>query len=125
CAGPPGHEAVRSWQPAPSDRRRSVKRLAATIPALVLILAGCSTADTSDEQSVEGAEEGFLAAHGLDGMEVPEMIDHLDRLGGQERPTSYMASIRSEELLFSDGQQDLALDMPDDLFYLSVAPYVI
>ncbi|MGC5617651.1 hypothetical protein ACPYO4_15860, partial [Georgenia sp. Z1491] len=83
-----------------------MKRLAATIPALVLILAGCSTADTSDEQSVEGAEEGFLAAHGLDGMEVPEMIDHLDRLGGQERPTSYMASIRSEELLFSDGQQD-------------------
>ncbi|MGC5627221.1 CueP family metal-binding protein [Georgenia sp. Z1344] len=101
-----------------------MKRLAATIPALVLILAGCSTADTSDEQSVEGAEGEFLAAHGLDGMEVPEMIDHLDRLGGQERPTSYMASIRSEELLFSDGEQDLALDMPDDLFYLSVAPYV-
>src|SRR5690625_5260814 len=57
-------------------------------------------------------------------MVLPEIIDHLDRLGGADRPTDLMASIRPDELVFSDGQQELAMDMPQDRFYLSVAPYV-
>jgi len=101
-----------------------VKRLAAVIGALVLILAGCSSADPASEPTAGGDEAEFLAAHDLGGMGVAEMIDHLDRLGGEERSTDYMASIRPDELVFSDGQQELAVQMPEDRFYLSVAPYV-
>ncbi|WP_324653680.1 CueP family metal-binding protein [Georgenia phoenicis] len=101
-----------------------MKRLAVAIGALVLVLAGCSTTDTPAEQAATGAQAEFLDAHGLAGMDVTEIIDHLDRLGGTDRPTDLMASIRPDELVFSDGQQELALDMPEDRFYLSVAPYV-
>ncbi|MGC0145095.1 MULTISPECIES: CueP family metal-binding protein [unclassified Pseudactinotalea] len=101
-----------------------MKRIAAIVGALVLILAGCSSADPASEPTTEGDEAEFLATHDLAGMEVAEMIDHLDRLGGPERPTDYMASIRADELMFSDGQQELTLPMPEDRFYLSVAPYV-
>jgi|SRR5690625_2480872 len=102
-----------------------MRKLAGAIAALGLILAGCSSADTDAEPAVTGsAEADFLATHDLAGMEVPEMIDHLDRLGGTERPTDFMASIRPDELVFSDGQQELAVAMPEDRFYLSVAPYV-
>lgn len=101
-----------------------MKRIAAIVGVLVLILAGCSSADPASEPTTEGDEAEFLATHDLAGMEVAEMIDHLDRLGGPERPTDYMASIRADELMFSDGQQELTLPMPEDRFYLSVAPYV-
>ena len=104
-----------------------MKRLAALIGALVLVLAGCSSTDTptdTDVPAATGAQAQFLDAHGLAGMEVEEIIDHLDRLGGADRPTDLMASIRPDELVFSDGQQELAVAMPQDRFYLSVAPYV-
>lgn len=101
-----------------------MKRLATIIGALVLILAGCSSADPASEPTAGGDEAEFLAAHDLAGMGVAQMIDHLDRLGGEDRPTDYMASIRPDELVFSDGQQEVAVQMPEDRFYLSVAPYV-
>ena len=105
-----------------------MKRLAGLIGTLTLVLAGCSSADTDTPTetapAATGAQVEFLDAHGLAGMEVTEIIDHLDRLGGADRPTDLMASIRPDELVFSDGQQELAMDMPQDRFYLSVAPYV-
>lgn len=105
-----------------------MKRLAALIGTLVLVLAGCSSADTATDTGTAppaaGAQAELLDAHGLAGMDVTEIIDHLDRLGGNERPTDLMASIRPDELVLSDGQQELAIAMPQDRFYLSVAPYV-
>ncbi|WP_324653868.1 CueP family metal-binding protein [Georgenia sp. H159] len=103
-----------------------MKRLATVLGALVLVLAGCSSADTDTdtEPAATGAQAEFLDAHGLAGMDTAEIIDHLDRLGGADRPTDFMASIRPDKLVFSDGQQELAVDMPEDRFYLSVAPYV-
>lgn len=107
-----------------------MKRLAALIGTLALVLTGCSTADTNTATGPDtapaatGAQVEFLDAHGLAGMDVTEIIDHLDRLGGADRPTDLMASIRPDELVFSDGQQELAMAMPEDRFYLSVAPYV-
>ena len=106
-----------------------MKRLAGLLGALVLVLAACSSTDTATEPAATEApatiaEAQFLQDHGLAGMETAELIDHLDRLGGAERPTGFMASIRPDELVFSDGEQELAVDMPEDRFYLSVAPYV-
>lgn len=66
----------------------------------------------------------LLTDHGLEGMDTVEIVDHLDRLGGVDRPADLMASVRVDELLISSGDQEYALDLPEDRFYLSVAPYV-
>lgn len=84
---------------------------------MALLLAGCTSAGPS-------AQEEFLSAHGLAGKQAAQIIDHLDRLGGDDRPDDLMASVRPDELLLSDDESEVALPMPDDRFYLSVAPYV-
>jgi hypothetical protein len=104
--------------------RRSVKRLPIVAAALTLALAGCSAAEPSPARTAEAADADFLAAHNLDGMDAPEIIDHLDRLGVADRPTDLMASVRPGELVLSDDQREVTLPVPEDRFYLSVAPYV-
>ena len=94
----------------------TVWRLVAMAAGSVMILAGCSSAGS--------AADALLAEHNLDGMPVEEVIDELDRLPGPERPADLMASVRVDELLLSDGEQEVGLALPDDRFYLSVAPYV-
>ncbi|WP_341358466.1 CueP family metal-binding protein [Georgenia sp. M64] len=101
-----------------------MKRLPLAAAALTLVLAGCSASADSTPAAGAGAEAGLLAAHDLAGMDATEIIDHLDRLGGADRPADLMASVRPDELLLSDGEQELVLAMPADRFYLSVAPYV-
>lgn len=94
-----------------------MRRLVIAAAALVLALVGCSSAEPEGEQPL-------LDDYGLSGMDTREIVDHLDRLGGTDRPTDLMASVRVEELLMSDGETELELDIPDDLFYLAFAPYV-
>lgn len=70
------------------------------------------------------AVESLLAENGLVGMGPVEIIDHLDRLGGADRPEDLMASVRPDELVISQGGDEHRLRIPGDRFYLSVAPYV-
>ena len=100
-----------------------MKRFATIAVAAVLVIAGCSSA----EQAItvpSNADQEFLATYDLAGLEVTDMIDRLDQLGVEARSSEYMASIRPDELVLSDGEQEVALQMPEDSFYLSVAPYV-
>ncbi|UNX55694.1 CueP family metal-binding protein [Georgenia sp. TF02-10] len=106
---------------------------AAAAAALTMILAGCSSAEPGAGQAPAGpgaeppaaeADAELLAEHDLAGMEAPEIIERLDRLAVDERPSDLMASVRPDELLLSDGEQDLALEIPGDRHYLSIAPYV-
>lgn len=113
------------------------RRLLLTATALVLALAGCSsaepdagTAPTAVADSAQAQQAGpdvagaLLSEHGLGGMEVEQVIDRLDRLPTADRPTDLIASVRVDQLVVSDGAQEAALDLADDRFYLSVAPYV-
>lgn len=105
-------------------------RVAAAAATLLLALSACSDAadDTvpapAPEMTTEAEAAPLLAEHGLDGMSGKEIVDHLDRLGGEERPADLMASVRVDELIVSDGTDELAVALPEDEFYLSVAPYV-
>lgn len=90
------------------------------IPALlagILVLTACSDAQSSDPVA------DFLTENDLGGKSASQIIDHLDRLGGEERPANYMASIRAEEILFITGDEELSLDIDSDEFYVSIAPY--
>lgn len=117
--------------------RTSLTTLAAAGAAVALAatLSGCAvdeprgtageaaTAATSDAL-VPPRAEALLARYGLDGMNTRQVVDHLDRLGLEQRPADLMASVRPDELVVSSGKQELSLDIPGDRFYLSVAPYV-
>lgn len=114
-----------------------MKRLTIASVATALLLAGCAGQDgpadtaadspqTTSERTTgesEGAQQ-ILAEHGLQDLDTSEVIDRLDRLAGEERPADLMASVRPDELqLVADGRE-ASLPIPDDRFYLSVAPYV-
>ena len=100
-----------------------MRKFATIAAAAVLLVAGCSSADPALEPA-GSADQEFLATYDLADMEVTDMIDRLDRLGVAERSSDYMASIRPDELVLTDGEQEVALPMPQDSFYLSIAPYV-
>lgn len=105
------------------------RRLAAVPVAVALLLAGCSSSSTPSSDAETGAPaaadaSSLLRDFGLDGMDTREVIDHLDRLGGDERPTDLMASIRTDEVVLSDGTRETTLAMPADELYVSMAPYV-
>ncbi|MBF0722386.1 CueP family metal-binding protein [Sanguibacter inulinus] len=105
------------------------RRLAAVPVAVALLLAGCSSSSTPSSDAETGAPaaadaSSLLRDFGLDGMDTREVIDHLDRLGGDERPTNLIASIRTDEVVLSDGTRETTLPMPADELYVSMAPYV-
>jgi len=100
-------------------------RPAAAAAALLLLLTACSPADdASPEETPALAPAPLLAEYGLDAMSGREMVDHLDRLGGADRPADLTASVRAEALVLSDGTDEVVVELPAEEFYVSVAPYV-
>ncbi|HEX5532974.1 MAG TPA: CueP family metal-binding protein [Actinomycetales bacterium] len=100
------------------------RMMTAVLSASVLLIAGCST-PTSPGQTSPGTSSdagAFLKGHGLSGDAV-KLIDQLEKLGGEDRPTAFTASVRPDELLLSDGKDEFSMPLPDDQFYLSIAPY--
>jgi hypothetical protein len=83
-----------------------------------------ATASDPSPESVPSEAGPLMARYGLDGLDTVEIIDRLDRLAGEERPADLMASVRPGELVVASGKEEFSLDLPDDRFYLSVAPYV-
>ncbi len=65
------------------------------------------------------------AQYDLDGLEARQIIARLDTMEVDQRPGTLIASVRPDELTLTDtstGQND-TIPMPDEQFYLSVAPY--
>lgn len=55
-----------------------------------------------------------------------EIVDYLDQMDRADRPTTLIASVRTDTVELADtvsGEQ-VSVDLPDDMFYLSFAPYV-
>lgn len=101
-----------------------MKRAAIAAAALALALTGCSAADPEPTADGTESQDTFLTTHGLAGMDAVEIIDHLDRQKVTERPTDLIASVRNDELLLSSNDQEVALDLPDNQTYVSIAPYL-
>jgi len=118
-------------------------RMRLALPVLVLstaLVAGCSAPTTAPTTAPDGAGsattqtetapapsaagEALLAKHALRGKSAMEVIDTLDRMPMDQRPTDLMASVRPDRLLVSGDDTEVTLPIPPDRFYLSVAPYV-
>lgn len=94
----------------------------ATATLSALVLTGCSTTDSSTAGG--GTQEDFLSTYGLANMDAVEIIDHLDQQPVAQRPTDLIASVRTDELVLTGQDQEITLDLPEDLTYVSVAPYL-
>lgn len=114
----------RTYDPAVRPKETDVKRAAILLTALALTLAGCSAVDSPSPTGEVVSQEEFLSSHGLAGMDAVEIIDHLDQVPLTQRSTQLMASVRTDELLLTDDNQEVVLDLPQDRTYVSIAPYV-
>ncbi|WP_109472278.1 CueP family metal-binding protein [Ornithinimicrobium cavernae] len=98
------------------------------LTVLVLAVAGCSSDPAGDAvggagDSVATADAALLAAHGLEGLSATQIVDTLDS-STDARPLPFGASVTPTQVTLTDGEQEVALALPEDSFYLSVAPFV-
>ena len=106
----------------------------AAASAAVVTLSACSTespvptedskseAATTEVQQVSAEE--IQAEFGLEGLDGQEIVDMLDRQSKDERNSDLLASVRPNELILATEQGEASLPLPEDKFYLSVAPYL-
>ena len=106
----------------------------AAASAAVVTLSACSTespvpteaskseAATTEVQQVSAEE--IQAEFGLEGLDGQEIVDKLDRQSKDERDSDLIASVRPNELILATEQGEASLPLPEDKFYLSVAPYL-
>jgi hypothetical protein len=101
--------------------KRFTTLAAAAAAILSLALAGCSASDAAvpDTPSAD-----LLASHNLTDMSAREIVDTLDRMNVRDRPADLIASVQPNALVLTDNVTEVSLDMPDDVSYVSVAPFV-
>jgi hypothetical protein len=105
----------------------TVTKPLALAAAAVLAMAGCASSPTAaDPTEPPAAESPILAAYGLAGLDGREIVERLERTPVDARQPDLMASVRPGELLLSQVGSDepTVVDLADDEFYLSVAPYL-
>ncbi|TLP71722.1 CueP family metal-binding protein [Nesterenkonia sphaerica] len=76
-------------------------------------------------QPLLGGSDTGLSASGLEDASGRELVEELESLPLEERPTDFVASVETEEVVMieEDGNES-SVPLPEDEFYLSVAPYV-
>lgn len=105
------------------------RRMLAAFAALVvsaLAVTGCTAAPAGDAPATTGVADAqeLLAAHGLDGLDVRQIIDALEAMPVAERPADLLASVQPDALVLRDaGGREARVPMPDDEVYISVAPF--
>lgn len=106
------------------------KVLSITVIA-VLALSACSaespdpTPSDSTAPQIDATAQAILDTHDVTETDVVALIDTLDATPVSERAAGLMASVRPGELQLSDldSGDTTSVPIPDDLFYLSFAPY--
>ena len=101
-------------------------RLCALAATAVLALAGCGSPSTVADPAGSPADEPpILAEYSLAGLDGKEIVDRLERTPVDLRRPDLVASVRPGHLLLSQAGSDeqVVIDLPDDEFYLSLAPY--
>ena len=84
--------------------------------------ASKSAASSTDIQQVPAEE--ILAEFDLEGLDGPEIIDKLDHMPKEERPSDLHASALPNELVLTSEQGQASLPLPEDKLYVSIAPYM-
>ena len=106
------------------------------LPALAAIgaltLAGCtatgagpagSTGSTSPAATAPAEIDAVLASAGLEGQDAEQVVAALEA-STDDRTAGPVGSVRYDHVLLTGSAGEAAMPLPDDLFYLSIAPYV-
>lgn len=67
-------------------------------------------------------EKGLLEKYDLIGLDVTEIVTKLDIITNEDK--GFKSSISATKLTISENGVELAYKVPNDLFYLSFAPYI-
>lgn len=109
-------------------------RILVVTTAVALLLAGCAAAAPAPppatpvsaapgtDTSPDAATAAFLVRHQLDGLTPRQIVERLDS-SQDDREDGPIGSVRPSELVLSDQDGEVVVPMPDDAFYLAVAPY--
>ncbi|HSP59933.1 MAG TPA: CueP family metal-binding protein [Ornithinimicrobium sp.] len=108
---------------------RTIRPLLPLGLAAALVLAGCSTSDPGTtpaagtaQSSDQASADALLERVDLAGKDARTIVEELDA-SSAARPLPLTASVREDVLLVGDGQEEVALELPEDQFYVSVAPF--
>lgn len=93
------------------------KRLILPVAALLLATGCASGTDTSETKGGD-----LLRKHGLEHASTPEVVEQLDRTN-EDRSTGLSASVTYDSVILRDNGQETVLALPEDQFYLAVAPW--
>lgn len=104
-----------------TTRATASRSILAAAAAIALTVTGCSTAATGG--GAETSQATVLDQHGLAGLDARGIIERLDTMGVSERPVDLLASVQPDSLVLTSDDQATSIPMPDDEFYLSLAPY--
>lgn len=96
-------------------------RSAALAVVVSALLAGCTAPPAA---APETSLPATLTVADLEVLAPVDVVDALEALPPAARPTDYTVSVRPAALLVTDADGERELPLPDDVFYLSVAPYV-
>ena len=67
-------------------------------------------------------QKPFLERYQLSHMTTVEIVNHLETITNE--PASFRANITGTTLYLGDSKETLSLALPEDQFYLSIAPYL-
>lgn len=114
-------------------RRRGTLALLAALLVSGFALAGCAGPGAAPAPGEPGAgaaaqptivpAEELLAEFALDGGDAVAVVNALDAMPLAQRPDGLIASVRPDAVVLTAGERQARLAMPDDLVYVSVAPY--
>ncbi|HEY4577665.1 MAG TPA: CueP family metal-binding protein [Yaniella sp.] len=104
--------------------RKRAQLAVGALMSVALLLNGCAADTEQAANTAETSVQTLIDAHDLAGMDAGEMIDHLDRVPLEERPTDLIASVMPDHLVLASATEETVLELPADQFYLSIAPFV-
>ncbi|MDX5399624.1 MAG: CueP family metal-binding protein [Actinomycetes bacterium] len=99
------------------------KMLFAAAAVAMVTVSGCAGTAPEETTPEETAQAEFLAPYGLEDSSAEEIVTALDRTN-EDREAGLAGSVRYDTVVFATPGGETELPLPDDLFYLSLAPYV-
>ena len=113
----------------------TIRMTVAALAAVAVAAAGCtaqapqadqsagSAGSAGSARSADAAGSTIADEHGLAGLDARQMIERLDATPVAQRSTDLIASVQPDELVLNSGDRTQSVPMPNEEFYLAVAPY--
>ena len=98
----------------------TIRMTVAALTAVAVAAAGCTA---QAPQAGQSAGSTIADEHGLAGLDARQMIERLDATPVAQRSTDLIASVQPDELVLTSGDRTQSVPMPNEEFYLAVAPY--